>query len=56
MDLHAPHTRLDELKRLCEHHHDLKTNHGWDYATTTGPTLLVPLTDPRHPNYRGPPQ
>jgi hypothetical protein len=30
------HTRLDELERLCTHHHDLKTNESWALTPGTG--------------------
>lgn len=46
------HTRLDELGRKCPHHHDLKTNHGWDLVPGTGKRPMVPPDDPRHPRHR----
>jgi hypothetical protein len=48
-------TRLDELKRLCDHHHDLKTYDGWELIAGDGPPPMVPPDDPRHPKYRAPP-
>lgn len=42
-------TRLDNLARACERHHDLKTLHGWDYVEGVFPPVLVGPTDPRHP-------
>ena len=41
-------TRLGQLRRLCEHHHDLKTYEGW--ALLDGEDQpMVPPDDPRHP-------
>jgi hypothetical protein len=48
-------TRVDELDPLCSHDHDLKTNHGWALVAGTGKRPFVPPDDPRHPNYRAPP-
>jgi hypothetical protein len=48
-------TRLRKLKRLCEHHHDLKTYEGWALLDGDGPQPMVPPEDPRHPKYRAPP-
>ena len=48
-------TRLDRLDPLCDHHHDLKTLHGWALVAGTGPRPMVPPDDPRHPNHRAPP-
>jgi hypothetical protein len=48
-------TRLDELDRLCDHDHDLKTYYGWALITGEGRRPMVPPDDPRHPNYRAPP-
>ena len=42
-------TRLDGLDPLCEHHHDLKTLHGWALVAGKGPRPMVPPDDPRHP-------
>ena len=48
------HTRLDELDPVCDHDHDLKTNHGWDFVKGKGKRPMVPPDDPRHPKYRPP--
>ena len=42
-------TRLDELDRLCEHDHDLKTYYGWALIAGEGRRPMVPPDDPRHP-------
>jgi hypothetical protein len=49
------HTRLGELDPVCSPDHDLKTNHGWDFVEGKGRWAMVPPDDPRHPNYRAPP-
>lgn len=49
-------TRLDEIDPLCEHEHDLKTYFGWSLVEGTGRRPFVPPDDPRHPNYRAPPE
>jgi len=49
------HTRLDESDPLCGHDHDLKTYRGWALVTGNGKRPMVPPHDPRHPNYRTPP-
>jgi hypothetical protein len=44
------HTVLDQLDRLCDHHHDLKSYKGWALVRGLDGTLdMVPPTDPRHP-------
>lgn len=43
------HTRLDELDRLCNGHHDLKTYEGWALVAGSGKRPMVPPDDPRHP-------
>ena len=43
------HTRYDDLDRLCEADHDLKTRHGWALIAGTGRRPMVPPDDPRHP-------
>jgi len=43
-------TDLTGLDRLCEHHHDLKTHHGWRLVAGTGKRPFVPPDDPRHPD------
>jgi hypothetical protein len=48
-------TRLDDLDRLCDHDHHLKTHYGWALITGTGRRPMVPPDDPRHPKYRAPP-
>ena len=47
-------TRVDELDRLCKHHHDLKTYFGWALVAGEGSRPMVPPDDPRHPD-RAPP-
>jgi hypothetical protein len=49
------HTRLDELDRLCDHDHDLKTRHGWALVEGKGKRPMVPPDDPRHPRNHPPP-
>ena len=44
-------TDLTNLDRLCEHHHDLKTHHGWRLVNGTGKRPFVPPDDPRHPDH-----
>ena len=44
------HTRLDELDRLCDQHHDKKTYDGWGLVPGTGVRPMVPPEHPRHPN------
>jgi hypothetical protein len=46
-----PETRLENLRMLCEHHHDLKTREGWDLVAGNGPRPLVAPDDPRHPRH-----
>ena len=36
------HTRLDELDRLCDQHHDKKTYDGWGLVPGTGVRPMVP--------------
>jgi hypothetical protein len=43
------HTRLDEIDRLCTHHHDLHTRHGWGLVPGSGRRLMVPREHPEHP-------
>jgi hypothetical protein len=45
-------TTLDNIDRLCEHHHDLKTRRGWALVPGTGRRPMVPPDDPRHPDHR----
>ncbi len=45
------HTRLDELDRLCEQHHDKKTHDGWGLVPGTGVRPMVPPEDRRHPKH-----
>ena len=45
------HTRLDELDRLCEQHHDKKTYDGWGLVPGTGVRPMVPPEDRRHPKH-----
>ena len=51
---HTRHTRLDELDRLCTHHHDLHTRHGWALVLGRGRRPMVPRGHPDHPA-NGPP-
>jgi hypothetical protein len=48
-------TDVRDLGNLCDHHHDLKTYNGWDFAQGTNCTVLVAPDDPRHPRNRPPP-
>ena len=44
------HTVLGELRRVCEHHHDLKTLQGWDFIRLEDHSIVcVSPEDPRHP-------
>jgi hypothetical protein len=43
-------TLLEDLDRLCAHHHSLKTHHGFELVAGPGGRELVAPTDPRHPN------
>jgi hypothetical protein len=45
-------TALVNLDPKCSHHHDLKTNHGWEYAVGEGRRPFVAPDDPRHPRYK----
>ena len=45
------HTRLDELDRLCDQHHDRKTRDGWAMVPGSGERPMVAPTDPRHPKH-----
>jgi hypothetical protein len=45
------HTRLDELDRLCDQHHDKKTREDWALVRGRGLRPMVPPTDPRHPKH-----
>ena len=46
---HTHQTRLDGLDPLCEHHHDLKTRHGWALVDGTGTRPMVPPARPPPP-------
>jgi hypothetical protein len=46
------HTKLEELDRLCDRHHKLKTNRGWALVPGTGKRPMVPPEDPRHPDHQ----
>jgi len=48
-------TRLDDLDRLCAHHHDLKTYQDWALIEGSGRRPIVPPDDPRHPRNKPPP-
>ncbi|MGH8824267.1 MAG: hypothetical protein ACRDVN_07320, partial [Jiangellaceae bacterium] len=47
------HTRLNELDPLCDHHHDLKTHHGWALVAGHGKRAMVAPHHPRHPRHPG---
>ncbi|HEV2362026.1 MAG TPA: hypothetical protein VGS21_10020 [Acidimicrobiales bacterium] len=49
-------TRFDEIDRLCQFHHDMKTRANWMLVAGTGKRAMVPPGDPRHPHYKPPPQ
>ena len=38
-------TRLEIIAKLCTHHHDLITNHGWDLQGRPGHWELIPPPD-----------
>jgi hypothetical protein len=42
-------TEIDNLWRLCSHHHRLKTYGGWKVVGTNGTRDLVPPDDPDPP-------
>ena len=42
-------TLLSLLRKMCGHHHDLKTHQGWALAEGPGKQPMVPPDDPRHP-------
>ena len=42
-------TDLTNIDKLCEHHHDLKTNQGWRLVAGTGKRPFVPPDHPDHP-------
>ena len=42
-------TTIENLWRLCTHHHDLKTNHGWKVEGTPHDWKLVPPDSPDPP-------
>jgi hypothetical protein len=45
-------TLLDWSDRVCDHHHDLKTHHGWALVDGDGKRAFVPPDDARHPGHR----
>lgn len=47
-------TATGNLDRFCDHHHDLKTHHGWALVLGTGKRPMVPPGDPRHPDNQPP--
>jgi hypothetical protein len=48
-------TLLDDLEHLCDHHHDLKSHHGWDVITDgDGDRIMVAPDDPLHPGHAPP--
>jgi hypothetical protein len=44
-------TAFDLLDRLCRHHHNLKTHHGWGLVEGRGKRDFVPPDNPRHPRH-----
>jgi hypothetical protein len=42
-------TPTDGLDALCQHHHDLKTYHGWALVHGRGKRAMVPPDHPDHP-------
>ena len=44
-------TLIDQLDRLCPHHHGLKTRSNWALVKGVGKRPFVPPTDPRHPRH-----
>jgi hypothetical protein len=42
-------TLLDWSDRVCDHHHALKTHHGWALVTGSGKRAMVAPDDARHP-------
>jgi hypothetical protein len=44
-------TLLDWSDRVCDHHHDLKTHHGWALITGHGKRAFVQPGDPQHPRH-----
>jgi len=44
-------TLLRDLEHHCDHHHDLKTFHGWALVEGSGKRPMVPPDDPRHPRH-----
>ena len=46
-------TDLTNIDKLCEHHHDLKTNQGWRLVAGTGKRPFVPPDHPDHPDHPG---
>lgn len=47
---------LDNLCRLCQHHHDLKTTKGWRLTGGPGRWEFLPPTTPTRPKKRRPPK
>ena len=45
-------TLVDLMDRLCEHHHSLKTHHGWALLPGQGKRPFVPPDDPRRTTSR----
>jgi hypothetical protein len=46
-------TQTANLRPRCDHHHDLKTYHGWDdVELPDGRIIMVPPGDPRHPGHQ----
>jgi hypothetical protein len=45
-------TLLEWQDRLCSHHHDLKTHHGWALVAGHGTRAFVPPDHAEHPRHR----
>jgi len=44
-------TLLEWSDRVCDHHHDLKTHHGWALVHGSGKRPMVAPDDARHPRH-----
>src|SRR4029079_7323010 len=45
-------TLLEWQDRVCSHHHDLKTHHGWALVDGHGKRPMVPPDHEQHPRHR----
>ncbi|HZP30535.1 MAG TPA: hypothetical protein VFC99_16405, partial [Acidimicrobiia bacterium] len=48
---HTHLTVLEWTDRVCDHHHDLKTHHGWAFVPGHGKRPFVPPDHPDHPRH-----